>query len=134
MFLITAIIATVFVVVVVVVVWFFWAPMLAVSQRSSASAQSVSRGDGMGFTHCSLVSTIMLSVCYSLFLFFFVFFKFFLICRFLCVALIPPRFHISVFFCIIYVIFVGVSPSVIISLHFFFFFLIGLMALHDVNV
>lgn len=41
---------------------FFWAPMLAMSQRSSALAQSVSRGDGMGFTDCSLVSTIMLSV------------------------------------------------------------------------
>lgn len=46
--------------------FFFLGPMLAMSQSSSALAQSVFRGDGMGFTNWSLVSTIMLSVCSSL--------------------------------------------------------------------
>lgn len=51
--------------------FFFLGPMLAMSQSSSAFAQSVFRGDGMGFTNWSLVSTIMLSVCSSLVNFFF---------------------------------------------------------------
>ena len=106
--------------------YFFGIPMLAMSQSSSAFAQSVFSGDGMGFTKWSLVSTIMLSVtaCLIFFLFFI-----FSLCHvnptqvpYLCVNVIC--------FVFLFVI-LGNSLSIINSLQFFIF---GLMALHEVNV